>query len=150
MPTIEITDTENAGEARWGLTLRDDQGTAIFRSMTPLVSAVASATAKALIHKGPDAPTLEKNPEDPGLPAWFIEKDDAAWTARLTLVPETAFDLLLKPEDAQDDPKAAELALNRVKADLAKAEIKWVPPDADPAYEHKASDVTPTKGHKGS
>ena len=150
MPTIEITDTENAGEARWGLTLLDDQGAAILRNITPLVSGVASATAKTLVHKGSDAPTLGKPPEDPGLPAWFIEKHDAIWTARLTLVPETAFDLLLKPEDAEGDPKAAELALDRVKADLAKAEIKWVPPEADPAYDDKAAVDTPAIGHPGS
>ena len=150
MPTIEISDTENAGEARWGLTLLDDHPAAVLRNITPLVSGVASATAKTLVHKGPDTPTLDKPPEAPDLPAWFIKKDDQTWAARLTLVPETAFDLLLKPEDAHGDPKAAELALDRVKADLAKAEIKWVPPEADPAYEDKAAVVTPTKGHPGS
>lgn len=149
MPTVQISETADTGEVRWGVSLIDDQGTAILKSANALVAGVASSTAKTLIHKGADAPTLDK-PQTGDRPAWFVEKADDRWLAYFTLVPETAFELLLKPEDAKGDPKAVEIALERIKGDLAKAEIKWDPPEADPAYEHKATDVTPTKGHPGS
>ena len=147
MPTVQISETADTGEVRWGVSLIDDQGTVTLRAANALTAGVASSTAKALVHKGPDAPTVHKPPGD-DRPAWYVEEVDGQWLARFTLVSETEFDLLLKPDDS--DPKAAELALERVKRVLAKAEVKWVPPEADPAYEHKATDVTPTKGHPGS
>ena len=149
MPTVQISEIADTGEVRWGVSLVDDHGAVTLRAASALAAGVASSTAKALVHKGPDAPTLDKPPPDDSS-AWYVEAADDRWLAHFTLVPETAFDLLLKPEDAKGDPKAADLALERVKGDLAKAEVKWVPPDADPAYEHKATDVTPTKGHPGS
>lgn len=150
MPTLEITDTERGGEVRWGITLIDDQGAAILSNTTPLAPGVASSTAKALIFKGAESPTLDEAPEDHDAPAWFIEKADNNWFARFTLVVETSFDLLLKPEDSKGDLKSAERALENVKANLAKAEIKWVPPEADPACKEKAAVITPTVGHPGS
>ena len=150
MPTLEITDTEQTGEVRWGITLIDDQGDAILRNTTPLAPGVANSTAKTLIHKGAESPTLDEAPEDHDAPAWFFEKVDDSWLARFTLIPETSFDLFLKPEDTQGDPKSAELALENVKANLVKAEIKWIPPEADPAYQEKAAVITPTVGHPGS
>ena len=150
MPTLEITDTERTGEVRWGITLIDDHGAAILRNTIPLAPGVASSTAKTLIYKGADSPTLDNAPEDHDAPAWFFEKAADSWLARFTLIPETSFDLLLKPEDTKGDPKSAELALQNVKANLAKAEIKWVPPEADPAYEEKVTVLTPTIGHPGS
>ena len=149
MPTVQISETSDTGEVRWGVNLVDDQGNVTLRSTKALAAGTASSTAKTLVHKGADAPTLDK-PGTGDRPAWFVEKVADQWLAHFTLVPETAFDLLLKPEDAEGDPKAAEIALERAKGDLVKAEIKWDPPEADPAYEHKATDVTPTKGHPGS
>ena len=150
MPTLQISEIADTGEIRWGVTLIDDNGTAVLRTSDPLAAAVASSTAKALLHKGPDAPTLDNAPADHDRPAWFVDKADDRWVARFTLVPETPFDLLLKPEDAAGDPKAAQIALERIKDELRKAEIKWEPPEADPAYDQKAADLTPTKGHPGS
>ena len=150
MPTLQIFETANTGEIRWGVSLVNDDGTAVLQTSDPLAAAVASSTAKALLHKGPDAPTVDKTPTDHNRPAWFAEKADGRWLAHFTLVPETPFDLLLKPEDAAGDPKAAEIALDRIKGELRKAEIKWDPPEADPAYDQKAADLTPTKGHPGS
>lgn len=149
MPTVQISETEDTGEVRWGVSLVDDQGAVILLATNALVAGNASSIAKALVHKGPDAPTLYKPPPD-DRPAWFVEQANDRWLAHFTLVPETAFNLLLKPEDNKEDQKTAEFALERVKDNLSKAEIKWVPPEVDPAYEHKASDVTPTKGHPGS
>ena len=150
MPTLQISETTNTGEIRWGVSLINDHRTVVLRTSDPLAAAVASSTAKALLHKGPDAPTLDKPPTDHDRPAWFTEKVDDRWLARFTLVPETRFDLLLKLEDAAGDPKAAQSALEAVKDELRKAEIKWDPPEADPAYDQKAADLTPTKGHPGS
>lgn len=149
MPTVQISETADTGEVRWGVSLVDDQGIVALRAANALAAGVASSTAKALVYKGPDAPTVAKPPGD-DRPAWYVEKIDGEWLARFTLVADTRFDLLLKREDAEGDAKVAELALERVKDLLAKAEIKWVPPEADPAYEHKATDITPTKGHPGS
>ncbi len=151
MSILQIADTEETGELRWGIALVNDEGTAIMRNRTPLAQGVANSTAKALIHKGPDSPTLEKVPEDADARAvWIIEKTDQAWTARLALIPDTDFVLLLKEDETLEDPKSAILALEDVKTNLRKAEIKWIPPEADPAYEHKAAVITPTLGHPGS
>ena len=149
MPTVQISETADTGEARWGVSLVDDRGAVILRAARAVASGIASSTAKALVHKGPNTPTLDKRPADDS-PAWYLEEADDRWLAHFTLVPETPFNLTLKPGEAKSDRKAAEFALERVKGLLAKAEIKWVPPEADPAYEHKATDLTPTKGHPGS
>lgn len=156
MSAIEITDTEHSGEARWGLKVLNDEGVAVLRNVTPLVSGVASATAKTLVHKGWDAPVLKRPAGDPDIPAWYIDRSDAgrtdaAWVAHLTLVPETAFSLLLlKPQRGEVDASEAASALDRAKLALRGAEIRWVPPEADPAYKDKTGDDTPTKGHPGS
>ena len=150
MSILQISDTEMTGELRWGIALVDDEGTRILKNTVSLAPGVASSTAKALKFKGADAPTLKDAVDDHSAPAWFVEKGGNGWLARFTLITETTFDLLLKPEDTQGDLKVAEQALERVKSNLAKAEIKWDPPEADPAFEDKASVVTPTVGHPGS
>ena len=149
MATVQISETANTGEVRWSVSLIDERGTVTLQSIDALAAGVASSTAKTLVHKGANAPTLNKLGAG-DLLAWFVEKADDQWLARLTLVPETAFELPVKPEDAEGDPKAIEFALEHVKSELAKAEIKWEPPEADPAYEHEETDRTPTKGHPGS
>lgn len=150
MSILQISETAQTGEARWGVSLINDEGVVTLNASDPLPAAVASSSAKALVHKGPDAPTVEKAPTAHDRPAWFVDKADDRWLVRFTLVPETPFDLLLKPEDAQGGLKVIEIALERVKDALRKAEIKWDPPEADPAYDHKAEDLTPTIGHPGS
>lgn len=150
MSTLQIIDTEKAGELRWGITLVDDEGTAVMRNRTPLAQGVANSTAKALIHKAPDAPTLEKVPEGFDRPAWIVDRSDEGWTVRFTLTPDTDFLLLAKVGDSLDDSKPGQVALEDVKANLRKAEIEWIPPEADPAFEHKATVITPTLGHPGS
>ena len=82
--------------------------------------------------------------------AWVPEKTDLGWQVRFTLVSETVFDLLLKSGDVTGDIKVVENALETVKANLVKAEIKWDPPEADPAYKEKESDLTPAIGYPGS
>lgn len=149
MSLLRISEIAQVGERRWRITLVDDASKSILQSTDPLAKGVALAIAKVLKHKGPDAPVLEKSLGH-SVPAWVPEKTDLGWLVRFTLVAETMFTPLLKPEDATPDPGSVENALKVVKAALVKAEIKWDPPEADPAYEEKESDLTPAIGLPGS
>ena len=148
MPVLEINNTGDLGERCWGLTLTTDDGLAILRTTTALVKGVAHTTAKVLRQKGPDAPFIEGTPDLSG-PAWVAEKDDNAWLLRFTFVSETLFDPLVKPEDA-DDIKSAERVVVEIRSNLAKADVTWNPPEADPAFFIKESDLTEPVGHPGS
>lgn len=148
MSLLRISEVAKVGERRWGIGLIDETGKPNLQTTDPLAKGVALATAKVLKHKGPDAPVLEGSPGR--LPAWIPEKSDLGWLVRFTLVRETAFDLLLKSEDATEGPNVIVNAMKVVKAALVKAEIKWDPPEADPAYEEKESDLTPAIGLPGS
>ena len=150
MSLLEISETANVGESRWGVSLIDDEGVPVLRNITPLPKGVALSTAKALKHKGPDAPFVGEGTVSPDTPAWVAEKANDGWLVRFTLVSETLFDPLSKPEDGTGDEKIVENALTIVKSNLAKAELRWNPPEADPAYQEKESDLTPTVGHPGS
>ena len=81
-------------------------------------------------------------------PAWLIEKADKGWLVRFTLV-GTAFALMLKPEEA-GLPETAEMAVKVVKDCLARVDIQWDPPEADPAYQDKVTDETEIAGIPGS
>ena len=122
----------------------------ILRNITGLVKGVALSTAKALKNKGADAPFAGDGPGSPDTPAWVAEKVNDSWLVRFTLVGETLFDPLIKSEEGPGDEKTVENALIIVKSNLAKSEIKWNPPEADPAHPEKESDRTPTVGHAGS
>ncbi|MDE2772093.1 MAG: hypothetical protein OXI46_00075 [Gemmatimonadota bacterium] len=148
MPVLEISKTGGTGERCWTLTLTTDDGRPILRATTPLVKGVAHDAAKALIQKGPDAPFVEGNPA-PGRPAWAAEKDDDSWLLRFTLVSETRFDPLLKPEDL-NDIKNAEHTVIGIRTNLRKADVKWNPPEADPAFAIKEADLTEPLGYPGS
>ena len=151
MSKLDISQVANAGERRWGLILSDDEGEHILRTVTPLAKGETLSIAKALKHKGPDAPLLEEgSPEEPGKPAWIPEKADREWLIRFTLVTATSFDLLLKLEDSGGAEQNIAKAVEVVKSALRKAEIKWNPPEADPAHKEKESDETETIGHPGS
>lgn len=150
MSLLRIKEVAQASELRWGVSLIDDTGEPILRSTDPLAKGVAHSTAKVLRHKGWDAPILAEGSARPDRPAWVAEKTDLGWLVRFTLVKETAFELVLKPEDAGGSIKVIENTLKAVEANLRKAEIKWDPPTADPAYDEKQSDETQTIGHPGS
>ena len=150
MSLLEISATENVGEHCWGVSLIDDEGVPILQNTTPLAKGDVLSIAKALKHKGPDAPLVEEAPGSPDTPAWVAEKTNDGWLVRFTLVSKTLFDPLLKPEDDIGDEKIVENTLAIVKSNLAKAEIKWNPPEADPAYQEKELDLTPTVGYPGS
>ena len=151
MALLEISQTADEGERRWGVTLSDDGGELILRATKPLAKGEALSTAKALMHKGSDAPLLDEGSlEDPNAPAWIPEKGDGVWSVRFTLVGATSFELLLKPEDYGEVGQNFAKAVEVVKGNLRKAEIKWNPPEADPAYKEKESDETVTTGIPGS
>ena len=151
MSSLSITKMSDAGEKCWGVVLFDDDGESILLSEKGARKAEVLSVAKVLKFEGPSAPVVEeeKAGEENG-PAWVIEKTDHGWIVRFTRVALTSFDLLLKPEDAAGSPKTATEAVEAVKNCLAQAEIKWDPPEADPAYDEKETDETEIEGLPGS
>lgn len=148
---MNITKVSDAGEQVWGVVLLDEEGNAILRSLKGVRKGEVMAMAKALKFEGAGAPvSVENKPGDGHGPVWIIEKTDQGWAVRFTEVAATSFDLLLKAEDAAGPPKAAEEAVAEVKTCLEKAEIKWEPPTADPAYQEKVTDETDIEGLEGS
>ena len=61
---------------------------------------------------------------------------------KFALVSETTFRLLEKEEGPTGIPEVFKVFLEPV-------EIKWDPPDADPAYKEKQADRDSDKGHSG-
>lgn len=150
MSQLEIFESKNSGEHCWNVSLIDDDNVTILSNITPLAKGVALSTAKAINNKGPDAPFLGESQESSDIPVWFAQKASDGWLLGFTLVSETLFNVVHKPEDRVADIKVIENALVSIKANLLKADIKWNPPEADPAYDQKETDVTPMKGHPGS
>ena len=150
MPVLEISRTADAGERCFSISLVDDEGTTLFRTTTSLFQDVAIDTAKALLQKGPSASFVGEGPEPVGIPAWMAEKVADAWLLKFTLARTTLFDPLIKQENA-GDPTALEHVVVVIKDNLRKVEeLTWNPKNADPAYQEKESDVTPTVGMPGS
>ncbi len=151
MSTLEISEMSDRGEHRWGISLISDEGVGILKSLSPLAKGAALASAKSLKHKGPDASLFESSPEDLNRPAWIFEKQEDTWVLKFTLVTETPFEVLTNKVDSVISPMIAdEKEFEAVRYTLTKAEIKWNPPEADPAYIEKQSDMTPTVGIPGS
>ena len=151
MSLLNITKVSNAGEQCWGIVLLDEDNMPILRSEKGVRKGEVISVAKALKFKGPGAPVLvDEKTGNSGGPAWVIEKTDRGWLVKFTPVAPTSFDLILKPENAAGPPKIAEEAVEAVKGCLAQAEIKWDPPEADPAYDEKETDETEIVGLPGS
>ena len=150
MSTIEIRETEKVGEQRWGILLIDETDNSILRNVNPLASGVALSAAKAIKNKGPDAVILTGQADKTNRPAWIVEDQTAdGWLVKFTLVEHTLFVLHAKFEQ-EDTLDAVEKGLEIVRNCLRKAEIKWHPPQADPAYDAKETDTTETQGFPGS
>lgn len=151
MSLLSITKVSDAGEQCWGVVLFDEDSVPILRSEKGVRKGEVTAVAKALKFEGPNAPVVvdEQATKSDG-PTWVIEKTDRGWFVRFTRVAVTSFDLMLKPEDAVGPPKVAEEAVEAVKNCLVQAEIKWDPPEADPAYDEKETDETEIQGLPGS
>ena len=150
MSTIQISQVKDSGELSWGLELVDDRQVSLLATVTPVSKIAALSAAKAIKHKGADAPLLSETPEDADQTAWVLEKPSDQALLRFTLVKETLFKLQVKLNGASEAEAAIEGALKNVQSILQKAEIKWIPPEADPAYGEKASDLTPAAGIPGS
>ena len=150
MSQIQISQVKESGELSWGLTLVDDQQIHLLTSVTPVSKGVARSAAKTLKHKGSDAPLLSSAPEDADRPAWILEKPSDEGLIGFTLVKETLFELQVKQNGASDVEASIEGTLKNVQSNLEKTEIKWIPPEADPAYGEKESDLTPAVGVPGS
>ena len=151
MSLLNITKVSNDGEQCWGIVLLDEDNMPILRSEKGVRKGEVNSVAKALKFQGPGAPVLvDEKAEISVGPTWVIEKTGRGWLVRFTPVTLTSFDLLLKPEDTAGPPKVAEEAVGVAKGCLARAEIKWDPPEADPAYEEKETDETEIVGLPGS
>ena len=151
MSILTITKVANEGEHCWGIVLFNEDNVPVLRSEKGLRKGEVISVAKALRFEASTAPVvIEEKAEGADGPAWVIEKTDRGWVVSFTLVAATSFDLLLKPEDAAGPPKIAEEAVEAVKTCLAQAEIKWDPPEADPAYKEKETDATEIQELPGS
>ncbi len=151
MCLLNITKVSDAGERCWGVVLVDGDGLPILRSEKGVRKAEVLSLAKVLKFEGPGAPVIEegKGGEEDGL-AWLIEKTSHGWIVRFSRVPSTPFELLLKGEDVAGSLTTAAKAVETAKLCLAKVEIKWDPPEADPAYDEKETDETEIEGLPGS
>lgn len=127
MHSITIRESREAGELRWGIVLIDEDKRPLFESTKPVSKGSALSIAKALKHNGSDGD------------AWSQEDGEL----KFALVSETRFRLLGKEEGIAG-------ILEIFKNFLAKVEIGWDPPEADPACKEKEADRTPTVGIPGS
>lgn len=151
MSLLKITKVSNEGEQCWGILLLDEDNMPVLRSEKGVRKGEVISVAKALKFEGPGGPVLvDEKAENSGGAMWVIEKMDRGWLVRFTPVALTSFNLILKPEDAAGPTKAAEEAVEAAKGCLSQAEIKWDPPEADPAYEDKETDETEIVGLPGS
>lgn len=151
MSLLRITKVSPEGEQCWGVVLFNENNVPILQSEKGVRKDEVTSIAKILKFEGPTAPVLveEKAPHFDGA-AWLIEKTDRGWLVRFTHVAGSSFHLMLKPEDVAGSPKVAEEAVQVVKECLGQVEIKWDPPEADPAYVEKVTDETKIEGIPGS
>ena len=87
MSLLEISETENVGERRWGVSLIDDNGVPVLRNITQLPKGVALSTAKTLKHKGPAAPFVGTGsviPENASFSSIIHEATSVAFTMLLS------------------------------------------------------------------
>ena len=151
MSLLNITKMSHAGEQCWGVVLFNKDNVPILRSEKGVRKGEVTSVAKALKFEGPSAPVLvEEKAETSDGPAWLIERTDQGWIVRFTHVSATSFNLMLKREDAAAPPKIAVEAVQAVKKCLQQVEIKWDPPEANPAYKAKVTDETEIEGLPGS
>ena len=147
MSLLNITKVSDTGEQCWGVVLLDDKDAALLRSEKGVRKGEITSIAKVLKFEGAGAPIVMEGAEKPEGSAWVLEKAAQGWHVRFARV---EFALILKPEEDSGSPTAAEEAMKAVKDCLARADIHWDPPEADPAYQEKVIDETPIEGLPGS
>ena len=142
MSTIEIARTEGAGERCWGIRLLNEGGEAVVESTEPLTKGTAHATAKALKHGA--LPRIVNGPlvDQDGSVA-VAGADDDGQRAQAGSIEETAFRVCVRVGGEGPGTEAIDIR-------FTDAEIRWSPPEDDPAHRAKESDRTETKGLPGS
>ena len=142
MPTIEIARVADAGERCWGVRLLRDDGEVVLESIETITKGVAHSIAKALKYGQAGTPSVrdEMASADSGAVA---HTTGTGSTIKFTLVEEATFRVCQRPGD--DVPSISELV-----AWLVDVDIRWSPPEEDPANKAKESDHTQTKGIPGS
>ena len=113
------------GERCWGVKLLTSDGIAILQSTVPLRKGDANDTAKILKFRVPDTLSVMDPLRDHGI-TWKLDRDGGKWLLEFSGVSATLFELLL--------------------IDILRgADVKWNPPDADPAQREKEQELTPAE-----
>lgn len=132
MSQLKITKLSVSGELCWGLSLFDDKGNELLRSLKGVSKHDVASMAETLKFEGAKAPLSENWKEEADRPTWIIKKTDLGWTVHFTSVVVTSFSLVFKPEATAEPPKVAVEAVETVKECLADVEIVWEPPEEEP------------------
>ncbi|MCY3614860.1 MAG: hypothetical protein OXH03_07175 [Bacteroidetes bacterium] len=150
MLILEIRKAETKGELCWSVFLIDDEGNVILQSTELMAKGVAVSAAKSVKHEGYDAPFIKDATAHPSKPVWRIVEKDGRLLIELSLDNQIRFNSPGSQKDGLKDIDFIEDIINHIKSDLHCAEIRWNPPELNPAHDEKESDRTPTKGHPGS
>ena len=139
MSTIEIKRVADAGERCWGIRLLRDDGEVAFESIESVSKGVAHSMAKRLKHGQAGA----VSGRDEMASGAVAHATGAVPTVKFALIEEATFRVL-------QQPGADALSIAEVEACLVDVDIRWSPPEEDPANRAKESDHTQTKGIPGS
>ena len=142
MSIIEITRVADAGERCWVIRLLNENGETVVESAMPLTKGAAHATAKGLKHGAARATILSDEMANEGGTGAVANTAGNGPSSMFTQIEETAFRICL-PTDGEEPIEAVEVW-------FTDAEIRWSPPEEDPAHRAKESDQTVTKGVPGS
>ena len=132
MSQLKITKVSDDGDLSWGVVLVDGDGNGLLRSVKGVGEADAARTAETLKSEGTGGPVAEMGKGEPGHAAWTVEKTPQGWSVSFSLVADTTFDLLLKPEAWAEPTKVALEAVERIKECLVDVEIVLEPAEARP------------------
>ena len=143
MSTIEIKRIAVAGERCWGIRLLRDDGEVAFESIEAVSKGVAHSMAKRLKHGQAGAVSGRDEMASQPSGGAVAHATDAVPTVKFALIEEATFRVLQRPG-------ADALSIAEVEACLVDVDIRWSPPEEDPANRAKESDQTRTKGIPGS
>lgn len=150
VPVIEIRDSDAPGERRWSVVLLDAERRPLLITARLISKGEARSLANAIRSKGANAPYV---PDGKGSdkPEWTrVSEDGKETTVMFSLARGCPLELVLKEDEKMDSAHSIERLLKEIKELLNDAEIKWNPPEADPAHDAKDQDQTPGKGIPGS
>ena len=143
MSTVEITRVAEAGERCWGIRLFRDDGEVALESIEAVSKGVAHSMAKRLKHGQAGPPSVgDEMAVQPGSGAVAHTGDDSL-TVKFALIEEATFRVFRRPGDEV-------ASIGEFDAWFVDVEIRWCPPEEDPANRAKESDRTKTKGIPGS